>query len=257
VRGTAFREEAAVLRTLPVGLTGFAAAAAEHRPALAYVIATFHNPTGAVLPPLPRRRLAQAAAAAGVALIDDEVLTELGFPGEQAPPPLAAYDDQVITIGSLSKVVWGGLRIGWVRAPAPLIARLARLRAVHDLGGNIPAQLAAADLLARLDTLQRRGAEQRQARHDHLRAELSLHLPDWQAPAVRGGQTLWARLPQGDGTSFAQAALRHGVAVLPGTGLDAGAHSEQYLRLHFLAPLDELSEAVRRLAEGVQAGHPA
>jgi DNA-binding transcriptional MocR family regulator len=243
----AFREEAAVLRALPVGLTGFVAAAAEHRPALAYVIATFHNPTGAVLPELPRRRLAETAAEAGVVLVDDEVLADLGFPDEQVPPPLAVYNDQVITIGSLSKVVWGGLRIGWVRAPAPVIARLARLRAVHDLGGNIPAQLAAAELLPRLDAPQRRGAVQRQARHDHLRAELSRHLPDWQAPAVCGGQTLWVRLPRGDGTSFAQTALRHGVAVLPGTGLDADGHSEQYVRLHFLAPPDELSEAVRRL----------
>ncbi|HVK26578.1 MAG TPA: PLP-dependent aminotransferase family protein [Actinokineospora sp.] len=249
----AFREEAAVLRTLPVGLPGFAAAVAEHRPALAYVIATFHNPTGAVLPALPRRRLAETAAAAGVALIDDEALTDLGFPDEPTPPPLAAYHDQVITIGSLSKIVWGGLRVGWVRAPVPLIARLARLRAVHDLGGNIPAQLAAVDLLPRLDTLRRTGAIQREARHDHLRAELARHLPDWHAPAVRGGQTLWIRLPHGDGTSFAQTALRHGVAVLPGPGLDADGHSERYLRVHFLAQPDVLTEAVRRLAAAWRA----
>ena len=243
-----FRQEAAVLRTLPVGLTGFAAAAAEHSPVLAYVVATFHNPTGAVLPALPRRRLAETAAATGVVLVDDEVLTDLGFPGEQVPPPLVAYNDQVITVGSLSKVVWGGLRIGWLRAPARMVARLARLRAVHDLGGNIPAQLAAVDLLSHLDALRRRGAVQRQTRHDHLRAELARHLPVWQAPAVRGGQTLWVRLPRGDGASFAQTALRHGVAVLPGTGLDADGRSEQYVRLHFLAPPDDLSEAVRRLA---------
>lgn len=252
----AFREEAAVPRALPVGLTGFAAAVAEHRPALAYVIATFHNPTGAVLPPLPRRRLAETAATHGVVLVDDEVLTDLGFPGEQTPPPLAAYNDHVVTIGSLSKVIWGGLRIGWIRAPAPLVARLARLRAVHDLGGNVPAQLAAADLLTHLDAPRHRGAVQRQARHDHLRTELSRHLPDWEAPAVRGGQTLWVRLPHGDGTSFAQTALRHGVAVLPGTGLDADGHSEQHLRLHFLAPPDQLTEAVARLATAWHAYDP-
>jgi DNA-binding transcriptional MocR family regulator len=244
----AFREESAVLRALPVGLPGLAAAATEHGPAFAYVIATFQNPTGAVLPALPRRRLAETAAAAGVVLIDDEVSAELGFPDEPTPPPLAAYDDRVITIGSLSKVVWGGLRIGWVRAPAPVIARLARLRAVHDLGGNIPAQLAAADLLPRLDALRRRGAVRRKAGHDHLRAELARHLPDWRVPAVRGGLTLWIPLPHGDGTSFAQTALRHGVAVLPGAGLDADGRSEQYVRVHFLAAPEQLSEAARRLA---------
>lgn len=253
----ALRAEAAVPRALPVGLTGFAPAAATHRPALAYVIPTFHNPTGAVLLDLPRQRLAAAAADAGVPLIEDEVLADLGFPGERTPAPLAAYGDQVITIGSLSKVIWGGLRIGWVRAPAPVITRLARLRAVHDLGGNIPAQLAAADLLPRLAEPLRRGAAQRQAGHDHLRAELARHLPEWEAPAVRGGQTLWVRLPHGDGRSFAQTAMRHGVAVLAGAGLDAGGHSREYLRLHFLgAPADQ-AEAVRRLAAAWRAYDPA
>jgi DNA-binding transcriptional MocR family regulator len=189
-------------------------------------------------------------------LVDDEVLTDLGFPSEQVPPPLAAYNDQVITIGSLSKVIWGGLRTGWVRASASVVARLARLRAVHDLGGNIPAQLAAADLLSRLDAPQRRGALQRQARHDHLRAELARHLPDWQAPAVRGGQTLWIRLPHGDGRSFAQTALRHGVAVLPGDGLDADGHSEHGDRLAFVRDLQLGLGRHRGRREVGQVGEP-
>ncbi|WP_329084291.1 aminotransferase-like domain-containing protein [Streptosporangium sp. NBC_01469] len=252
----AFRDEAAVPRPLPVGLCGFEAAVREHRPTLAYSIPSFHNPTGAVLSPLSRRRLAETAAAADVPLIDDEVLIDLGFPGEETPPPLAAYADTVISVGSLSKIVWGGLRIGWVRAPAPVITRLARLRAVHDLGGDILAQLAAADLLPRLGALRRRWAEQREARHDHLLAQLARHLPDWDAPPVRGGQTLWVRLPYGDGTSFAQAAIRHRVAVLPGGGLDVSGQSGAYVRIHFLAPVDELSEAVRRLAEAWRTYSP-
>ncbi|MGO4757733.1 PLP-dependent aminotransferase family protein, partial [Streptomyces sp. 2MCAF27] len=151
----AFHERAAALRTLPTGLDGFEAAVRtpSRRPELAYLVATHHNPTGSVLPPLARRRLAVAAATADVPLIDDEVLAHLGFPGRRTPPPLAAYSDTVITMGSLSKSVWGGLRVGWIRATSPVIDRLARLRAVHDLGGNFPAQLAAAELLPRLETL--------------------------------------------------------------------------------------------------------
>jgi DNA-binding transcriptional MocR family regulator len=113
----AFREEAAVLRALPIGLSGLKMAARRHHPALAYVISTFHNPTGSVLSPLTRRTLVETAAAAGIPLIDDEVLSDLGFPGEQTPPALAAYADTVISVGSLSKIVWAGLRIGWVRGP--------------------------------------------------------------------------------------------------------------------------------------------
>jgi DNA-binding transcriptional MocR family regulator len=245
----AFRDAAAVPRVLPPGLDGFEAAVREHRPALAYVIPTFQNPTGSVLDPLRRRRLTETAAAAGVPLVDDEVLADLGFPDEETPPPLAAYADTVISIGSLSKSVWGGLRIGWVRASAPVIARLARLRAVSDLGGDVPAQLAAAELLPHLDALCRRQAAERRARHDHLRAELARRLPGWDAPPVRGGQTLWVRLPYGDGTSFAQTAMRHGVAVLPGGGLDPSGGSDDHVRVHFVASVDTLTEAVRRLAD--------
>jgi len=148
------------------------------------------------------------------------------------------------------------LRIGWVRAPEPLIARLARLLAVHGLGGNIPAQLAAAELLPHIETLAGRQAARLQACHDHLRAQLARHLPSWDAPPVPGGQTLWVRLPYGDGTSFAQAALRQRVAVLPGSGLDASGQSQDYLRLPFIAPPDELTEAVKRLAEAWRAYRP-
>jgi DNA-binding transcriptional MocR family regulator len=253
----AFRDEGAVPRTLPVGLAGFRSAVAEHQARLAYVVPSFHNPTGAVLPALDRHRLARDAEAAGVTVIEDEALIDLGFPGsEHLPQPLLASSGEVVSIGSLSKIVWGGLRIGWVRAGLPVITRLARLRAVHDLGGNVPAQLAAAALLPDLEALRQRQVEERQARHDHLRAELARHLPDWDAPAAQGGQTLWVRLPSGDSASFAQAALRHGVAVLPGSGLDAAGGSQDCLRVHFIAPPAVLTEAVRRLAKAWQ-GYPA
>jgi DNA-binding transcriptional MocR family regulator len=245
----AFREQTAFLQTLPIGLDGFEARArtAGRRPELAYLVSTHHNPTGVVLPPLARRRLA-VAAAARVPLIDDEVLADLAFPGQHTPPPLAAFGETVISIGSLSKSVWGGLRIGWIRAARPIIDRLARLRAVHDLGGNLIAQLAAAELLPHLETLCQDIAADRQARHDHLRAELARRLPQWQVPPVTGGQTLWVHLPHGDGDSFAQTALRHGVAVLPGSGLDASGGSKEFIRIHFLAAPDTLTKAVHRLA---------
>ena len=250
----AFREEAAVLRGLPLGLEGFEAAVRERRPGLAYVIPTYQNPTGSVLPSLVRQRLARAATAADVPLIEDEVPADLGFPGMSRPVPMAAFSDAVISIGSLSKSVWGGLRIGWIRAPAPLINRLARLRAVHDLGGNVPAQLAAAHLVAELDDLDL--ATELQARHDHLRGLLTRHLPSWDVPEIRGGQCLWVRLPEGDGNSFAQTALRHGLAILPGSGLDVTGNSESYVRLHFRARPEDLTEAVARLTTAWQAYHP-
>ncbi|NUR85026.1 MAG: aminotransferase class I/II-fold pyridoxal phosphate-dependent enzyme, partial [Nonomuraea sp.] len=195
---------------------------------------------------LVRRRL----AALGVPVIDDEVNAELCFTGD-APPPLAALTrgEHVITIASLSKLVWGGLRVGWIRAAAPLISRLARLRAVHDLGGEVVSQLAAAALLRRLEEVRRARRAVLRERHDHLVSELRGHLPDWSFEPALGGQTLWVKLPRGDVDSFSQVALRHGVAVPPGRSFDPLGGLAEYMRLHFLFPPAELSQAVERLAE--------
>ncbi|MGW4702729.1 aminotransferase-like domain-containing protein, partial [Streptomyces sp. NPDC004285] len=247
-----FREAAAVPLPVAVGPDGVDVAEAvrvmeRHRPALAYVIGRFQNPTGAVLPPLAGRRLVEAANALGVPLVDDEVLTDLAFDADACGPPLSSYGE-VIGVGSLSKVVWGGLRIGWVRGPAPLVGRLARLKALHDLGSDVPSQLAAVRLLDGYGPVLEARLRAARAGHGHLRGELARLLPSWSCAPVSGGQTLWVRLPHGDGVSFAQLALRHGVAVLPGATTDALGGSLRHLRLHFLAAPEVLTEAVRRLA---------
>lgn len=254
-----FREAAAELHPVAVGTDGVDVTEAirvmdRHRPSLAYVIPRFQNPTGTVLPPLQGRRLVEAAQALGVPLVDDEVLADLAFedgfepdPAQKPAVPLSAYGE-VIGVGSLSKVVWGGLRIGWVRGPATLVSRLARLKAIHDLGSDFPAQWVAARLLDGFGPVVARRARGLRAGHDHLRAELARLLPSWTCAPAEGGQTVWVRLPYGDGVAFAQLAMRHGVAVLPGATMDALGGSARQLRLHFLLPPETLSEAVRRLA---------
>ncbi|WP_214109490.1 aminotransferase-like domain-containing protein [Acrocarpospora catenulata] len=219
------------------------------KPALAYLVPTAHNPTGRVMPALARRRLAAWAAEADVPLIDDEVPAELCFDGV-TPPPLARFarGEQILTVASLSKLVWGGLRVGWIRASAALISRLARLRAIHDLGGDVLAQLAATALLGRLDEVRAARVTTLRARHDHLRAELAAHLPSWSCPPALGGQTLWVRLPRGDAGAFAQLTARHGVAVPPGSAFDVAGDHAACLRLPFVHPEPELSDGVRRLA---------
>ncbi|PRX45432.1 DNA-binding transcriptional MocR family regulator [Prauserella shujinwangii] len=257
-----FRQSAATLRGVPTGADGLdldaTLRALRDRPSAAYLVLTHHNPTGSVLPNLARRRLAETAAELGVPLIDDEVLADLAFDGPP-PPPLAAFapEGTGITIGSLSKSVWGGLRVGWVRASAALVMRLARLKAIHDLGSNVVGQLAAAELVADLDGLLAERVTELRVRHDRLCAELSAALPDWEFRPVPGGQTLWVRLPHGDGVSFAQRALRSGVAVLPGGSLDVSGASGAHLRLPFLEPPDRLAEAVRRMAEAWRDYTPA
>ncbi|GIH25588.1 putative GntR-family regulatory protein [Acrocarpospora phusangensis] len=219
------------------------------RPALAYVIPTAHNPTGLVMPPAARRRLAGWAAESDTPLIDDQVPADLCFDGD-TPLPLAAYakGEQLITVGSLSKLIWGGLRVGWIRAAAPVVSRLARLRAIHDLGGEVLAQLAAVALLDRVEEIRRDRIAILRRRHDHLRAELARRLPTWSCDPAHGGQTLWVRLPRGDASAYSQLAARHGVAVPPGPAFDsAGDHADR-LRLPFTHPEAELTRSVARLA---------
>ncbi|HEY9292875.1 MAG TPA: PLP-dependent aminotransferase family protein, partial [Microlunatus sp.] len=251
-----FRAAGAELVPLQVGLPDFAKVATAQSAALGYLVSVFHNPTGSLLAALPGERLARAAELTQTWLIDDRSLSELVFPGVIVPRPLACHADRVITLGSLSKIVWGGLRCGWVRAPRRLIDRLVRVRAVLDIGGSALPQLAAVELVDHLEELGVEVGSRLSAAHDHLCTELAERLPDWSFTPAVGGQSLWVRIPHGDGDSFAQEALRHGVAVLAGSGLDASGEGTQYLRLHFQLSPAQLTDAVARLADAWRAYRP-
>lgn len=246
-----FRDAAAVLE--PVAgddVAGWTAALAA-RPRLAYFNPSNHNPTGTTMSALTRRRLVQVAAEHGVPLIDDEVLAGLSLDGTQAPG-LASFG-QALTVGSFTKAVWGGLRTGWVRASEGDIAQLARLKAIQDLGSAVLDQLALVELMPHLDDVLRQRGEKLRRRHDHLCAALADAVPGWDFDRAQGGQCLWVRLPSGDSSAFAQVALRHGVAVLPGTALDAAGGGTDRLRIPFTATPEEITEAVARLGRAWDA----
>ncbi|MEJ3746886.1 PLP-dependent aminotransferase family protein [Actinomycetes bacterium KLBMP 9797] len=248
-----FREAAAAIRSAPAGEPdAYRDALRTRRPALAYVIAAFHNPTGSALPLPDRRALVSAAVAAGVPTIVDDVTADLDFAGPGSQPPTAAYAPaaaEIVTVGSLSKLVWGGMRVGWIRAQPAQVARLARLKAVHDLGSPVVDQLAAIALLSDLDDLVARRTDQLRRQHDHLCRELRQNLPQWRFRPAVGGQTLWVRLPDVDAAAYAQAALRHSVAVLPGGSLDPSGGSTDRLRLPYVAAPETISTAVAALAQ--------
>ncbi len=108
---------------------------------LVYLTPTFQNPTGAVMPVAARKEVARIASELAIPVIDDGVLAEMALDGP-TPPWIAAYAPSapVLTIGSLSKLAWPGLRAGWVRAPEPIIERLARLKSANDLGSPLVTQ---------------------------------------------------------------------------------------------------------------------
>jgi DNA-binding transcriptional MocR family regulator len=136
----------------PGDVARIADAMAVHRPALVYLIPTFHNPTGLLLPAAARLDIvALARPHPDVTFIDDLTMVDLPFDDAPPPPPLAALAPalpNVVTVGSFSKNYWGGLRTGWVRAPEGIIARLAAAKAAADLGSP-PAQQAIVAALVR------------------------------------------------------------------------------------------------------------
>lgn len=221
-------------------------------PALAFLMPTFHNPTGRLMSTRRRRQVAELTARWGVPVVEDNAYATAATSGSALdPPPLAAFAPrhaEVLTIGSVSKAVWGGLRIGWVRAPAPVIDRLARHKALADLGSPALDQAVATRLLPRLGELTANRATAAQSQLSHVTALLDTHLPDWTWTEPDGGSVLWIELPDTDAAIYTQVALRHGVEVIPGRATDpTGAH-DTYLRLPYTFPTDVMSEAVARLA---------
>jgi DNA-binding transcriptional MocR family regulator len=222
------------------------------RPAMVYLQSTLHSPTGFILSAGRREVIAEMIATARVPLVEDCALADLAWTA--APAPIAALlgdTESVAVIGSFSKTFWGGLRLGFARAPEPLAVRLARVKATHDLGTSAVSQVLTEQLLTRPDlpvVLERR-RQTFQARYDALANALRTELPEWTWQEPAGGLSLWVRVPLPNAAAFAQYALRHGVAVAAADTVSPGDAYTDHLRLAFAAPPEELREGVHLLAD--------
>ncbi|MGH3712785.1 MAG: PLP-dependent aminotransferase family protein [Micromonosporaceae bacterium] len=231
------------------------------RPKVAYSVPDFHNPTGHVMPDEVRGRLMAAAHTAGTTVIVDETFVELDFGDESLPPALAAYDrnGRVLSLGSMSKAFWGGLRVGWIRGPASLMARLAASRSATDLGSPVLEQLIAVQLMARRHEVLPARRRAFAAARDFLADALRAKLPQWRFLVPSGGVGLWVELDAPFSSALVRAAESHGLRLAPGPKFGVDGVLEQYLRLPFTLPHAELSAAVDRLvaASGSLTAVPA
>ncbi len=220
------------------------------RPSLGYLIPDFHNPTGALMDDDERRVLVREARRAGTHLVIDESVAELAIDSGDLPAPVAAHDTdgRVVTVGSVGKLLWGGLRVGWVRATPPMVARLMAVRQRFDLAGAVLDQLTTTHLLA--DVMRIRAERSRWLRRnrDALLAALRDRLPDWRPNVPGGGLVLWAALPQPVASALSAASVRHGVHPAAGPVFGSDGTLERYLRLSYTRPPDVLADAVDRLA---------
>lgn len=229
------------------------------RPKLLYTVPTFQNPTGRTMTAGRRAAVASVAARCGVWIVEDDPYGELRFEGERVPW-IASYDgaqDRTVLLGSFSKVMAPGLRLGWLRAPAALLRACAVAKQAADLHTPTVNQIAAARYLADrdLDAHVARVAGVYRERRDAMLAGIADALPagsTWTRP--EGGMFLWARLPESyDTTALLRGVVEQGVAYVPGAPFYAGEPDPATLRLCFVTQTpDEIGEGLRRLAKGLR-----
>jgi DNA-binding transcriptional MocR family regulator len=184
-----------------------------------------------------------------VLVVEDTTLADLGF-GGRVGPELAdlCRTATVATAGSFSQVAWAGLRMGWLRAPAPLVERTMLRRLASDLGPSVPAQLLALQLLPQLDDIAARRRAALAAAAAAGVAAIRRELPDWSVAEPAGGSVLWPATPMPDAGPLVQLAARHGVHVAPGAIATVDRTPSPHVRICIDRPVEVIDEGIRRLA---------
>ncbi|MCW2748941.1 MAG: PLP-dependent aminotransferase family protein [Aeromicrobium sp.] len=218
----------------------------------AYLIPDFHNPTAAIMTDDERGAWSRELRCHDVVPVVDESLRDVNLDGVELPPSYASYDPRAVLVDSASKSFWGGLRVGWVRAPHDLVMPLVQARMTLDLGTAAFEQLVLSELLVHGSETAAAGRASLRAGRDHLLAELAAELPEIEAPRPAGGLSLWLTLPDRISSQLTAAASRHGLLLTPGPRFfaSAGTAGERHLRLPYTQPAATLTEAVRRLRQG-------
>jgi 2-aminoadipate transaminase len=226
-----------------------------HRPRMLYLVPTFANPTGATMPLARRRAIAAIAAEQGVWVVEDDPYGELRYRGEHVPPlaGLAEGGEQVLYLGSFSKVGAPGLRLGWLRAPRPLLRTLTVVKQAADLHCSTLDQAAVAEYLRRVDLDAHISGliGQYRRRCDAMLDALPATVPSgstWTVP--EGGMFVWVRLPGwADAADLLREALRRDVAFVPGSAFYPADPDPATLRLSFVTNTPEqIHEGMGRLA---------
>ena len=233
-----------------------------HRPRLLYVIPTYQNPTGATLTPERRHRLIQLAQRYGFTVLADEVYQLLHY-GPPPPPPLATIDGTdhgcVVSLGSFSKILAPGLRLGWVHASPGIVQRFVDSGVAGSGGGLSHFAAAMAQATLDLGLLQENLCNLRRIytmRRDAVARILSTDLAgplDFSRPD--GGYFFWLTLADGvDADELLPIAQKAGVSYRPGTAFSSVEMFRDSLRISFsLYDVRDLTEALSRLGQAIRS----
>ena len=241
-------------RLVPVNVTtedGWDEAALEQAiqrtsPAVGYLMPDFHNPTGRSMSVELREKLLSMASAQGTTIIADETMAELNIDRADNPLPLAAYGPAIL-IGSVGKTVWGGVRIGWIRAERQVIQKLVRARGAGDLGTPILEQLLVETLLDDFDAILDVRREQLRSGRDYLEKAIASAFPEWRVPRVDGGLTAWINLGTPVSSQLTLAARAEGLLLAAGPRFGIDGAFERFLRMPFGFTPEETDRGITAL----------
>jgi 2-aminoadipate transaminase len=263
-----FRDHGLDLRPVPIDDDGIVVEALAEQlaslqregkpPRLLYTIPNFQNPSGVTLTTVRREAILELAREHGFLVVEDDVYRDLAFEGEVPPSFYALSGDQrVLRIGSFSKIVAPGLRLGWLIAASEHIQRCVHCGTSQMGGGANPFTAHIVAEYCRAGHLEPHIARLRQVyrrRRDVILTALERHMPPgvtWTQP--RGGFFVWLTLPKGISVGpLQEAARQRGVLFVPGTGFFVGGGGERNLRLAFsFVPTDEIERGVAILAQAI------
>ena len=266
-----FRDHGLVIRGVPIDEEGLDVDAFSDvveairkegkRVAFAYTIPAFQNPTGVTMSAQRRLQLLAAASADDVLIVADEVYHLLRFAPGVMPPPMSTYvdDGPILSIGTFSKILAPGMRLGWIHGSTKRLAALADSGLILSGGGLNPVTSTLSTAMMRMGwqdeyvewlraTFARRSAT--------MVAALRHHVPDWvhyDVPA--GGYFVWLRLPVGlDGAAVRSIAKRHGVDVRHGAQFSPTGALGNHIRLSYaFYDDDDIAEGVGRLGAALRS----
>ncbi|WP_449513744.1 aminotransferase-like domain-containing protein [Cellulomonas sp.] len=249
----AFRACGARLLPVPIGPTGLDVAhlarlLESQRPRLLYVQPTAHNPTGVSMPRADRLRLAALVRRHDVLTVEDACTADVLLDPRTRRPPWGSLlpGGPVLTVGTASKLLWGGLRVGWIRGSRSAIARLTEARKAVDIAGPVLDQLVTARLLARADEALELRHAQLTAALDQAGQVLAEVHPQWTWTPPTGGTGLWVDTGQ-DAVALAERGRRQGVRVVAGPTSSVFGGFGTHLRLPYWHPAEHLREGLLRL----------
>jgi 2-aminoadipate transaminase len=227
-------------------------------PKFIYVLPNFHNPAGTTLPLERRQQLAEAATKLDLAVVEDDPYGELRYEGEDVPPICTLIPERTIYLGTFSKTLSPGLRLGWIVCPEVLMERFVQAKQGCDLHTGTFVQYIANDICQRglIKPHVRRLRQVYKERRDTMLDALAEFWPDgcaWTRP--QGGLFLWAKVPESiDTVKFLKDAIAQKVAYVPGVNFFPnrdGGRNAMRLNFSYCAP-DVIVEGIHRLGTALK-----